>query len=69
MKGQNASQVARKLERCADVTLKWAERNAVVFETDKTEAILFTKKRNRHREIRTVIRVGPNKVRFSRQAI
>ena len=69
VRGKTADQVARKLERCATTTLGWAQRNAVTFETEKTEAILFTRKRNRMREVRQNIKVGTHSVKFSREAV
>jgi ribonuclease HI len=69
VRGKTADQVARKLERCATMTLGWAQRNAVTFETEKTEAILFTRKRNLMREVRQNIKVGTHSVKFSREAV
>ena len=38
--GGNANEVIQRLERCAAASLRWAENNAVRFETSKTEAVL-----------------------------
>ena len=43
--GTNLNDVVDKLERCAEASLQWADHNAVRFETSKTEAVLFSKKR------------------------
>jgi hypothetical protein len=43
--GTNAAEVTMKLMRYASACLSWAASNAVRFEADKTEAILFSKPR------------------------
>ena len=55
--GRNLDEVVHKLERCAELSLSWAKDNAVSFETSKTEAILFTRKR-KHRHWNRKIQVG-----------
>ena len=56
--GTDLNDVVSKLERCA------ADNNAVCFETSKTEAILFSKRR-KHRRCDRTIRVGGQSVRFA----
>ena len=58
------SDVVRKLERCAAASLQWASCNVGNFETPKTEAVLFSKRRKHHRCDRS-IRVGGQSVRFT----
>ena len=62
--GTNLNDVVDKLERCAAASLQWADRNR--FETSKTEAILFSKKR-KHRRCNTGrgIQVGSQTARFA----
>lgn len=43
VEGDNIDDVARKLERCAEGSLCWAEENVVWLEASKTEAILFSR--------------------------
>ena len=45
VEGYDIDDVANKLEHCARASLSWAQSNAVRFETSKTEAILFSRKR------------------------
>ena len=60
--------VVRKLERCAQASLEWADNNAVRFEETKTEAILFSNRR-RHRKCRREVRVGStHRARFAGEA-
>jgi pyridoxal/pyridoxine/pyridoxamine kinase len=48
--GRTAREVATKLERRANDTLRWAERDAVQIEADKTEAIFFSRRRKQNAE-------------------
>ena len=64
VEGYDINEVASKLEECAAASLRWAEDNAVRFETSKTEAILFSRKR-KHRQCQRGIRVGDQTVRFA----
>lgn len=43
--GKSPEAVARQLEKCAAETVRWGNGNAVVFEPEKSEAVLFTRKR------------------------
>ena len=43
MEGVDLDDVIRKLERCAEASLRWADSDAVRLETTKTEAILFSR--------------------------
>ena len=63
VEGVDLDDVATKLEGCARASLGWAESNVVQFETAKTEAILFSRKR-KHRRCQRSIRVGNQMVRF-----
>ena len=65
--GRNLDEVVHKLERCAELSLSWAKDNAVSFETSKTEAILFTRKR-KHRHCNRTIQVGSQQVKFAGEA-
>lgn len=49
--------MADTLEKCAQIARKWAAQNAVEFDIDKTEAILFVKK-NQKRKRRRRINIG-----------
>ena len=67
VEGVDLDDAATKLEGCARASLGWAESNAVQFETAKTEAILFSRKR-KHRRCQRGIRVGDQTVRFAPDA-
>lgn len=41
--GASIDEVVQRLEQCAKASLEWASNNAVLFETSKTEAILFSR--------------------------
>ena len=55
--GTDIDDVISKLELCAAANLQWADDNAVRFETSKTEATLFPR-RKRHRQCTWGARVG-----------
>ena len=65
--GHDLSDVVDKLERCAAASLQWVDNNAVRFETSKTEAILFPKKR-KHRRCDRTIRARGQSVKFASEA-
>lgn len=44
--GTTVDEVKTKLELCAKSTIEWGKENAVVFEPEKSEAIIFTRKNN-----------------------
>ena len=65
--GQNIDEVVRKLEQYAATSPRWADNNAVRFETSKTEAMLFSRRRKHWRaKAKKAIRVGDQTVHFSR---
>ena len=59
--------MVQKLERCAAASMGWAEGNVVRFETSKTGAILFSRRRA-HRRCQAPIQVGEQTVRFAPEA-
>ena len=67
--GNTIEEVTQGLERAAAESLRWAESNAVRFETAKTEAILLSRRRG-HGRTRTcrAIRVGDQEIHFARKA-
>ena len=65
--GVDLEDMVRKLEGCAATSLQWAEDNAVRFETSKTEAVLFSRRRQ-HRRCGRAIRVGDQQVHFAEGA-
>jgi hypothetical protein len=58
--GNNIKEITEILEECGKITMEWAQQNAVEFDAAKTEAILFTKKKDkRHPKIK--IKLGNGK--------
>ena len=57
VEGNDLDDVVRKLEQFAAASFQWADDNAVRFETSKTEAIIFSRRR-RHRRCERGIRMG-----------
>ena len=70
--GSDVNQVVTILERCAAKSIEWASRQGLQFDTAKTEAALFTRRRGHKKHLRpkltAKIRVGDGFIRFNRQA-
>jgi hypothetical protein len=70
--GSDVSQVVRKLESCARESIDWVERQELEFDTAKTEAALFTRRRGHKKHLRpkltAKIRVGNDFVKFNVEA-
>jgi hypothetical protein len=70
--GTNVNQVVTTLEGCAAKSIEWASRRGLQFDTAKTEAALFTRRRGHKKYLRpkltAKIRVGDRFIRFNRQA-
>ena len=50
VEGEGLMDLVLKMEECAERSLRWAEGNAVRFETSKTEAIFFTRNKKQRRK-------------------
>jgi len=57
--------VAGRLSRAGEVAVEWAARNRVVFDHDKSEAMLFSRKR---RVPTAMIKVGEREIGFNKEA-
>jgi len=70
--GNDVNHVVSILERCAAKTIEWAGRRGLQFDTAKTEAALFTRRRGHRKHLRpkltAKIRVGNGSIRFNAQA-
>jgi hypothetical protein len=70
--GKDVNQVVRKLEACAAESIEWASRRDLQFDTAKTEAALFTRRRGHKKHLRpkltAKIKVGDGFVRFNKEA-
>jgi len=70
--GSDVNHVVSILESCAARSIEWASRRELQFDTAKTEAALFTRRRG-HRthlqpKLTTNMRVGSRVIRFNTQA-
>jgi hypothetical protein len=57
--GKDIGEIRRKIERCASLSQQWAQYNAVVFDIDKTEIVLLSRRRKMNRESKDGIQVAP----------
>jgi hypothetical protein len=63
VEGEDEGECTQRLERCAVGALKWAGENAGQFDIKKTEAFLFTRRRNNKKpNMKAKIRVGNHEV-------
>ena len=67
-RGGTTNEVAQKMETCAKITKEWAEENAVVFEDEKSEAIIFTKNTRLRKRIKRKIQIGKEIITFNQDA-
>jgi hypothetical protein len=67
--GDNAEEVTRKLTHCASACLSWVASNAVCFEADKTNAILFSKRRANQVPPDLAVQVDSHHVTYNPNAI
>jgi hypothetical protein len=63
VEGQDVGECTQRLEQCAVGAQKWAKENACQFDIEKTEAILFTERRNnKEAQMKAKIRVRSHEV-------
>jgi hypothetical protein len=62
-------EATEQLNKCAAKILTWVEQNAVHFEEDKTEAILFSKHKEHQADIDIKVWVGYHEIAYNRQAM
>jgi hypothetical protein len=66
--GTTVEEVTEQLNKCTAKTLTWVEQNAVRFEEDKTEAILFSKCQEHQTDIDMKVWVSHHDIAYNRQA-
>jgi len=70
--GSDVNHVVSIFERCTAMSIEWASRRGLQFDTAKTEAALFTARRGHRKHLRpkltAKIRVGSRSIRFNAQA-
>jgi hypothetical protein len=69
VKGATGEEATEQLNKYAAKTLTWVEQNAVRFEEDKTEAILFSKHKEYQADIDIKVWVGHHEITYNRQAM
>jgi len=63
VEGEDVGECTQRLERCAAETTIWAKKNACQFDIEKTEAMLFTRRRkNKEPKMNARVRVGNHEV-------
>jgi len=69
VEGKDVGECTQRLERCAAETTVWAKKNACRFDIEKTEAMLFTRRRkNKEPKMNAQVRVGDHEVPYNKEA-
>jgi len=69
VEGEDVGECTQRLERCAVETTIWAKKNACQFDIEKTEAMLFTRRRkNEEPKMNAQVRVGNHEVSYNKAA-
>jgi len=63
VEGEDVGECTQRLEGCAPEVQSWAKDNACQYDIEKTEAILFTRRRrNKEPKMKAKIRVGNHEI-------
>jgi hypothetical protein len=66
---KDIGEIRNKMEKCALLSQKWAHNNAVVFDIDKTEVILLSRRKRLNQAFNKGIQVAPGVIKsFNRHA-
>jgi len=69
VEGEDVGECTQRLEGCAREAQIWPKENACQFDIEKTQAILFTRKRsNKEPKMKAKIRVGSHEVQYNKEA-
>jgi hypothetical protein len=69
VEGEDVGECTQRLEGCTEEAQKWAKENACQFDIEKTEAMLFTQKRNNEEpEMKARVRAGSDEVPYNKEA-
>jgi hypothetical protein len=49
--GKDIGEIRGKIEKCASLSQQWAQNSAVVFDIDKTEIVLLSRRRKTNRAL------------------
>jgi hypothetical protein len=64
--GDDVTQCIQRMKRCTSRAKRWAEENALEFNINMTEAILFPKKRNHQgSNVKLNIRIKESRIAFN----
>jgi ribonuclease HI len=67
--GKDIAEVRQKLEKCASLSQEWAQKNTVIFDINKTEAALLSRKRKHKSAVNVGIQIAPGIFKpFNQQA-
>ena len=69
--GSPVKEIVKALEKVAKEVIEWGKRNAVTYDTSKTEAVLFSKSHRQrlNKQLREAkIKVGIEKISFNKEA-
>ncbi len=69
--GSSVKEVGKALEKVAKTVIEWGIRNAITYDTSKTEAVLFSKARRQQfnkQLLATKIKVGSERISFNKEA-
>jgi len=69
VEGEDVGECTQRLEGCTKEAQMWAMENTCQFDVEKTEAILFTRRRNnKEPKMKVRIRVGNHEVQYNKEA-
>ena len=69
--GTSVEKIAKALEKVGNLIVEWGKRNAVTYDTAKTELVLFSRARQRrlNQHLReTTVLVGGERIKFNKDA-
>ena len=69
--GVSAKEIAKTLEKFGKIILKWGEKNAVTYDTAKTELVLFFRARQQrlNQQLQeTTVLIGRERIKFNKEA-
>jgi hypothetical protein len=69
VRGDGINEVTSNLEKCADLSIKWAKKNAVQFEIEKSDAIFFSRKKKHLGEIKRTIRIDDYTIKYNQKEL
>ena len=68
--GLSVKEMAKTLEKVGRIVLEWGEKNAVTYDTAKTELVLFSRARQRrlNQQLReTTVLIGGERIKFNKE--